>query len=134
MLQKMTNPNRKDWSRLLEDALWAHRTAYRTSLGMSLYWIVFGKTFHLPMELENKAYWVVKQCNVACDQAGELYKQKVKKFHDQKILRKDFHVGQKVLVFNSRLKLIASMLRSRWDEPFVITNIFPHGAVQLKDE
>ncbi|RDX82597.1 hypothetical protein CR513_36588, partial [Mucuna pruriens] len=27
-LQKMANPSRKDWSRLLEDALWAHRTAY----------------------------------------------------------------------------------------------------------
>ncbi|RDX83070.1 hypothetical protein CR513_36054, partial [Mucuna pruriens] len=27
-LQKMTNPSRKDWSRLLEDALWAHRNAY----------------------------------------------------------------------------------------------------------
>ncbi|RDY13055.1 Retrovirus-related Pol polyprotein, partial [Mucuna pruriens] len=80
------------------------------------------------MELEHKAYSAVKQCNLAYDQAVEqrrfqlqeldelrleayensrIYKQKVKKFHDQKILRKDFHVGQKVLVFNSRLKLIA---------------------------
>ncbi|RDY02291.1 hypothetical protein CR513_14282, partial [Mucuna pruriens] len=32
------------------------------------------------------------------------------------------------------LKLIAGKLRSRWDGPFVITNIFPHGAVQLKEE
>ncbi|RDX67970.1 hypothetical protein CR513_53098, partial [Mucuna pruriens] len=55
-LQKMTNPSRKDWSRLLEDALWVHRTAYRTSLGMSPYRIVFDKTCHLPMELEHKAY------------------------------------------------------------------------------
>ncbi|RDX99888.1 pol, partial [Mucuna pruriens] len=31
-LQKMTNPSRKDWSRLLEDVLWAHRTTYRTPL------------------------------------------------------------------------------------------------------
>ncbi|RDX90947.1 hypothetical protein CR513_27137, partial [Mucuna pruriens] len=151
MLQKMTNPSRKDWSRLLEDILWAHRTAYRTLLRMSPYQIVFGKTCHLPMELEHKAYWAVKQCNLAYDQAGErrkfqlqeldelrleayenskIYKQKVKKFHDQKILRKDFHVDQKVLL----LKLITGKLHSRWDGPFVITNIFPNGAVQLQDE
>ncbi|RDX73362.1 hypothetical protein CR513_47041, partial [Mucuna pruriens] len=53
---------------------------------------------------------------------------------NKKILRKDFSVGQKVLLFNSRLKLIAGKLRSRWDGPFVITNIFPHGAVQLRDD
>ncbi|RDX86700.1 Pro-Pol polyprotein, partial [Mucuna pruriens] len=56
-LQKMTNPSRKDWSRLLEDAFWAHRTAYQTPLGMSPYQIVFSKTCHLPVELEHKAYW-----------------------------------------------------------------------------
>ncbi|RDX98438.1 gag-pol, partial [Mucuna pruriens] len=139
MLQKMTNPSRKDWSRLLEDALWAHRTAYRTPLGMSTYWIVFE----------------VKQCNLDNDQAGKqrrfqlqeldelrleacensrIYKQKVKKFHDQQILRKELRVGQKVLLFNSPLKLIVGKVRSRWDRPFVITNVFPYGVVELKDE
>ncbi|RDX88979.1 hypothetical protein CR513_29361, partial [Mucuna pruriens] len=49
-------------------------------------------------------------------------------FHDQQILRKEFQVGQKVLVFKSR------KLQSRWDGPFVITNIFPYCVVELKDE
>ncbi|RDX73346.1 Gag-Pol polyprotein, partial [Mucuna pruriens] len=60
-LQKMTNPSRKDWSRLLEDALWAHRIAYRTSLGMSPYRIIFGKICHLPStkptRLSSSAIW-----------------------------------------------------------------------------
>ncbi|RDY07802.1 hypothetical protein CR513_08040, partial [Mucuna pruriens] len=58
----MVNPNRKNWSQLLEDALWAHITAYRTPLGMSPYRIVFSKTCHLP---------AVKQCNLAYDQASK---------------------------------------------------------------
>ncbi|RDY02124.1 hypothetical protein CR513_14455, partial [Mucuna pruriens] len=104
----MTNSSRKDWSRFLEDARWAHRTAYRTSLGMSPYRIVFGKACHLPVEIKHRAYWP--------------------------ILRKEFRVGQKVLLFNSRLKLIVGKLHSRWGGPFDITNVFPFGAVELKDE
>ncbi|RDX84770.1 gag-pol, partial [Mucuna pruriens] len=115
-LQKMKNSNTKDWSRLLKDALWAHRTAYRTPLEMKFQIQELDK-------LRLEAY-----------ENSEIYKQKVKKFHDQKILRKDISIDQKVLLFNSRLKLIVGKLRSRWDEPFVITNIFPHGAIQLKDE
>ena len=49
------------------------------------------------------------------------------------ILRKNFVVGQKVLLFYSRLKLFSGKLRSRWIGPFVVTNVFTHGAVEIKN-
>ncbi|RDY03682.1 hypothetical protein CR513_12703, partial [Mucuna pruriens] len=52
---------------------------------------------------------------------SRIYKQKVKQFHDQKILKKEF-------------QLIVGKLCSKWDGPFVITNGFPYGVVELNDE
>ncbi|RDX98849.1 hypothetical protein CR513_18183, partial [Mucuna pruriens] len=52
----------------------------------------------------------------------------------KRILRKEFKVSQKVLLFHSRLKLIVGKLCSRWDRPFFVTNIFPYGIVKVRDE
>ena len=63
ILQKIVNASRKDWSAKLDDALWAYRTAYKSPIRMSPYRIVFGKPFHLPLELEYKAMWAIHKLN-----------------------------------------------------------------------
>nr|XP_027080287.1 uncharacterized protein LOC113703197 [Coffea arabica] len=65
---------------------------------------------------------------------AKIYKEKVKFWHDKHILPKHFEEGQKVLLFNSRLKLFPGKLKSRWSGPFEVVRMFSYGAVEIKGE
>ncbi|GKE82386.1 cytidyltransferase-like domain-containing protein [Tanacetum coccineum] len=71
VLEKTIGNNQKDWSNKLDDVLWLFRTAFKTPLRMTLFQLIYGKACHLPIELEHKAYWALKTCNMDLDRAGE---------------------------------------------------------------
>nr|GFC05614.1 hypothetical protein [Tanacetum cinerariifolium] len=89
ILERTVGENCALWSDKLEDALWAFRTAYKTSIGD-----------HRKLQLN--------ELNELRDQAYEnslIYKERTKKLHDDKIKNRIFNVGDQVLLFNSRLKI-----------------------------
>nr|GEX31984.1 reverse transcriptase domain-containing protein [Tanacetum cinerariifolium] len=114
--------------------------------------LVYEKACHVPIELEHQAYWALKWTNFNLKIAGNhrkvqlnelnklqdrayknslIYKEKTKKIHDAKIKNREFHIGDHVLLFNSRLNIFSDKLKSRWSGPFTIIEVFPYGTVEL---
>ncbi|XP_057761861.1 uncharacterized protein LOC130982040 [Arachis stenosperma] len=96
ILEKTVIVLRKDWSRKLDDALWAYWTAYKTPIGIY------------------SAY-----------ENAKLYK---------KIAIRVFEPGQRVLLYNLRLKFFLGKLKSWWSEPFMVTRASPYGHVEIQEE
>nr|GFA86461.1 reverse transcriptase domain-containing protein [Tanacetum cinerariifolium] len=119
IFERTVGENRALWSDKLEDALWAFRTAYKTSIGCTPYHLVYGKACHLPLELEHKAYWALKHVNFDLKTAGDhwklqlnklnelrdqayenslIYKERTKKLHDDKIKNSIFNVDSSTIM------------------------------------
>ncbi|KAL5566001.1 hypothetical protein UlMin_029165 [Ulmus minor] len=65
---------------------------------------------------------------------AKMYKDKIKAWHDKNIQKRELISGEKVLLFNSRLKFFPRKLKSRWSNPFQLVKVYPYGAVDLLDE
>ncbi|GJQ91742.1 reverse transcriptase domain-containing protein [Tanacetum coccineum] len=116
ILERTVGENRASWFDKLDDALWAFRTALRQITDCD----------HQKLQLN--------KLNELHDQAYEnylIYKERTKKLHDSKIKKRIFSIGDRVLLFNSLLKIFSGKLKTRWSGPFTITKVFPYGTIEL---
>jgi hypothetical protein len=73
----------------------------------------------------------ILQHALVCWVTTRLFKEKVKQWHDRRILKREFHVGEKVLLYRSRLIFFAGKLLSKWEGPFVIEEVYCSGAIKI---
>ncbi|XP_049376934.1 uncharacterized protein LOC125841805 [Solanum stenotomum] len=104
--------------------------------------------------LEHKALWALKALNLdwsktsreRVEQFNELdefrlrsyessaiYKEKITKWHDARILKRDFKVGDWVLLYNSRLRLFPRKLKCKWSGLFRVMRVFTNGGIEVED-
>jgi len=154
ILDKTVSSSRRDWAIKLNEALWAYRTAFKTPTALSPFQLIYGKACHLPVQMEHRAFWALKWLNfdsrafiehrkiqlleleemrLNAYQSSRLYKERIKAYHDKKLLKRIFESGQLVLLFNSRLKLFPGKLKSRWLGLFVVKQVKLYGAIGIED-
>ncbi|GJV60894.1 reverse transcriptase domain-containing protein [Tanacetum coccineum] len=119
ILEKIVKDNPAIWSRKVDDALWAFRTAFKTSTGTTPYKLVYDKNCHMPFKIEHRAYWARKNCNPYLIVAGE---KRMFQLHESDELKHQAYE-------NSRL--YKPKLRSRWLGPYVVKHQYPSGYVEL---
>ena len=107
-----------------------------------------------PLELEHKAYWAIKEFNYDFKLAGEkrlfdissldewrtqayenakLFKEKVKRWHDKRIQKQEFNVGDKVLLYKSCFRHFAGKLLSKWEGPYILKEVYRSGTIKINN-
>ncbi|GKE17849.1 reverse transcriptase domain-containing protein [Tanacetum coccineum] len=155
ILERSVGYNPKNWSKKVDDALRAFRTAYKTPTGCTPFRLVYGNAYHFPVEVEHKAYWAQKLCNMDLTAIAEnrfmelnelmelrdgayentkIYKKRTKRWHESRLHGDmNFKVGDKVLLFNSRFKMHPGKLKSRWYGSNVVKTMYPYETIEIID-
>jgi hypothetical protein len=154
-LNKTIEKGEKVWSKKLDGALWAYRTVFKTQICMTPYQFVYGKACHLPVVLEHKAYWAIKEMNLDLYVAvvkqriqiseleelrlkayenASIYKERIKRWYDERLKKKEFKEGDKVLLYDSRFKTFGKgKMQSKWDGPYVVHLVLSNRAITIMD-
>ncbi|GJV95901.1 reverse transcriptase domain-containing protein [Tanacetum coccineum] len=127
ILERTVGENRASWSDKLDDALWAFRTAFKTPIGCTPYKLVYGKSCHLPIELEHRAYWALKHANFDLKTAGDHRKLQLNELNELR----DQAYENSLIKKRRRRKLHDSKNQIEFSMSFTITKFFPYGTIEL---
>ena len=62
-----------------------------------------------------------------------MFKEKVKRWHGKRTQKREFNVGDYVLLYNSRLRFFAGKLLSKWEGPYVVEEVYRSGAIKINN-
>ena len=64
---------------------------------------------------------------------AKLLKEKVKRWHDKRIQKWEFKVGEYVLLYNSHFRFFAGKLHSKWEVLYIIEEVYRSGAIKINN-
>lgn len=67
-------------------------------------------------------------------ESSSIYKENMKEYHDRKNEKREFAIGDRVLLFESKLKLFLGKLRLRWRRPYQVVMVYPYGYIELEND
>ena len=62
---------------------------------------------------------------------AKISKANIKRLHDKHITSRSYSVGDKLLLYNSRLHIFPGKLKSRWTGAYVIISVGNHGTFEI---
>jgi dTDP-4-amino-4,6-dideoxygalactose transaminase len=65
---------------------------------------------------------------------ASIYKERIKRWYDKRLKKKEFKEGDKVLLYSSRFKTFGKgKLQSKWDRAYIVHSVLSNGVVTIMD-